>query len=371
MGTQVSLLALVKALAGREDVREVAVMLASQPPDYAAGVFSRPGVNVWIDSAGELSRHGMFDVAHRPFHPDPNFDPARLRKVARRLVLTVHDLIAYEIGDYHASPDLWLDYKESFAGGLAAVDAVVASSDDSVTQIQMNRLPLDYSRLSVVHLGTDHLTGGEEAEMPSELAARGFAAGEFLLTLGTNYSHKNRDLAIGASRELQRRGRDLALVMAGAHVPFGSSRVLESEAGRGIQNLFVLPDVSSPERNWLLSHAVAVLLPTAAEGFGLIAHEAAKFGTPTINVGFGSLKETGGPAAITAADWGIASLANAVEALLDDPVLGRAQLSATIEGGKALTWALTAEKLTSVYRWVLSRPSAFPTEPANATRTFG
>jgi glycosyltransferase involved in cell wall biosynthesis len=108
--------------------------------------------------------------------------------------------------------------------------------------------------------------------------------------LGVNYSHKNRELARAAHEIVRARGFDLALVMAGASVPHGTTRVLEGRVAPS-DATYVLPEVASSERNWLLRHASLVWYPTSAEGFGLVPFEAAVFGTPTVAVGFGPVEE--------------------------------------------------------------------------------
>ena len=116
------------------------------------------------------------------------------------------------------------------------------------------------------------------------------------LVLGVNYTHKNRDLAMAAHALVRDAGHDLTLVMAGAAVPHGTTRLAEDALapqlrGPGGRDLIVLPEVSSAERNWLLRHASLVWYPTSAEGFGLVPFEAATYGTPCVSVGFGPITE--------------------------------------------------------------------------------
>ena len=73
----------------------------------------------------------------------------------------------------------------------------------------------------------------------------------------------------------------------------------------------MIPDVSSAERNWLLKHAELVLYPTSAEGFGLVPHEAAAFGTPTVMVPFGPLGERLPDLPVAPQDWETKTLADA------------------------------------------------------------
>ncbi|MGH2687676.1 MAG: glycosyltransferase [Actinomycetota bacterium] len=355
MGTQVATLSLVRSLAERNDVEEVRVVVDHHIPAYAREPLSNPKISVVHRSA--LAALPPGDIAHRPYQPEPLFSVAEWRPAARRLLVGMLDLIAYQIGSYHRSPQEWLRYRSSIRSVLSSADGVVVNSQDVRLHIELEALPVDPSRLWVVPLGMDHLSGGEEARMPAELASRGFAHQEFVLTLGANYSHKNRDLAIRAHRELRRRRPELVLVLAGARVPHGSSRLNES-GYRSEDGVFDLPGVTSEERNWLFRHASVALYPTSAEGFGLVPVEVARFGTPIVYVGFGPLREISGDPPVAAVDWDPRSLAAAVEALMGDPELARGQVAATLAAGEKYTWARTAADLVAVYREVLARPAA-------------
>lgn len=357
MGTQATTVATISALAASPEVASVGVLLPGPVPPYAEGCVAHPKVRTARVQDGGLVALGRHDVAHRPFQPNESFDVKTWRDAADRVVVTVHDLISYHIGPYSGKADVWMAYRALLRDCLPSVDAVVVISEDVARMLEFERLGVATDRVHVVPNGTEHLTGGEPAAMPPLLAEAGLAAAELLVCLGTNYSHKNRDLAVLAHAELRRRGHRLHLVMAGPAVPWGSSRALEAAAG-GTDDVIVLPDVPSLERNWLLRHAAAVLYPTSAEGFGLIPFEAARFGTPTVHVGFGPLEETLGALPVLAKDWSPTALADATEALLTDPALAAAQVAACLQAGQGFTWDTTAERLNAVYRSVLARPTA-------------
>ena len=290
MGTQVALLAQVEALAEREEVEYLGVAMPGPVPAYAADVLGHPKVDVRLAPDGDLSAFSNVDIIHCPFQT-PDVDLATWRTKARRTAITLHDLIAFQTPAYYNVSEHWFEYRQGIRESAAGVDGVLASSEEARTQIRLERLAVDEDRLFVVPLGTKHLQGHEATKLPDELLARGFDGKRFILVLGANYAHKNRDIAVRVVEELQRRGQAIYLVLAGALVPYGSSRLAEVEAGMPNEWAFVVPDVSSAERNWLLEHAELVLYPTSAEGFGLIPHEAAAFGTPTVVVPFGPFAE--------------------------------------------------------------------------------
>ncbi len=359
MGSQVSILASIEALSRRRDVREVVVALRSDIPPYAAETLSLPKVVPRAVNFDTLEGLSHCDVAHRLVQPDQWFSVNRWRTVADRVVVTVLDLIAYRNGAYHESPDKWLLSRHALRTGVADADAVVVISEDVRSQVEMERLPVDPQRLHTIAFGTGHLTGSEPTEMPRELAARGYVEGQFILCLGTDYAHKNKDLAVAVITELRRRGHAHALVMAGPTMPYGSSRL--SEATLRLHHretlepeIFLLPDVPSAERNWLMRHADLVLYPSSAEGFGLIPFESARFGTPTVFTRFGPLQELAPDIPVAASDWSPDSLADAADALLSNPAQARAQVESCLAAGTKYTWDATAERLVDLYRRVMA-----------------
>ena len=356
MGTQVALLALAAALADRPDVAYLGVAIPGAIPPYAIPWLSHSKIDVRVAPVGEVSGFPEVDIVHRPFQVTPGVNPAAWRAVGKRTVVTIHDLVAFQVPVYHETADLWFEYRTTTRASTAVVDGIIASSADTARQIGLERLSIDEQRVFVVPAGVDHLRGDEPEQEPAELLARGFGGQPFMLVLGTNYTHKNRDLAIRVSHELQNRGLGIALVLAGALVPFGSSRMAEAIAWSPEDPVFTIPDVSSEERNWLLRHAELVLYPSGAEGFGFIPHEAAAFGTPTVVVPFGPFEERMAGLPVAPADWSVKALADACQALLSDAALSVAQVEAIAAGMPLYDWHRCAESLLQVYRSLLARP---------------
>jgi glycosyltransferase involved in cell wall biosynthesis len=356
-GTQVHVVSLVTALAARSDVREIVVCIPGDIPPYAAATFASPKVHPVVALDGVFPPDVRSDVVHRPYQPDRALPWEHWRSVARRVVITVQDLIAYRIGDYHSSPEQWLEYRSQFHTSSARADGVVVFVEDVAEAIRLERLSIEPARIGVMPCGTDHLTGQERAEPPAAFLDGARAGRRFLVVLGTTYAHKNRDLAVRAWQELRRRGHEHDLVVVGAQVPFGSSRHREATAlGVDDEGVVSLLDATSEERNWLLRHADAVLYPSSAEGFGLVPFEAAAFGTPTVSVHFGPLAEVQPDSEHSAASWDPADLADAVAELLADPDSSAAAVAATLAAGTDYTWAHAGEKLVRIYRAALACP---------------
>ncbi|QIG44800.1 glycosyltransferase family 4 protein [Nocardioides anomalus] len=355
-GTQVQTLALVEALARRDDVKWVGVGLGGAVPRYAERVLAHPDVRVLKTTGLRFTDSQRADVLHRPFQPTGSLPWTNWRKSADRVLITLQDLIAYGVGAYHDEPGGWLRYRRGIKQAVRRADGVVVISHDVDADLRRERLPLVTERTFVVENGTDHLRGDEAEEFPAELLARGWGAREFLVVLGANYAHKNRDVAIRVLRRLRERNPSLGLVLAGVAVAEGSSRVLESLELRETDGVVTLPDVTSEERNWLLRHAAICLYPTSNEGFGLVPFEAARFGTPTVFTRMGPLAEVLDGVPVAASSWDPEDLAAACQRLLDDPQLSIEQVTATLKCGDRYTWDETAARLVRAYRLLLAEP---------------
>ena len=283
-GTQTATMFLVEALGRHPDVHEVCVAVSGEPPSYARGALSGQRVRVMTVGPGDLGTCGRFDIGHRPYLPSGPYEPAEWRGVAGRHLVTVLDLIAFNVGEYFRSPEGWHEYRARVRDMARQVDGVVVISEDVRQAVVRAALPVDRSRLFVVPLGTDHLDPGPPPAPSPDLSAHGIAGRSFLLCLGTNYACRNRDVAIGAWHALREHGYDLDLVLVGTAVPFGSTRLDESRYA-GAQGLHDLPSVTAEDRNWLLAHASLVLCTSSADGFGLVPFEAARLGTAAVRSG--------------------------------------------------------------------------------------
>ncbi len=354
-GAQVTTLAIIDALAKLDEVQEVGVALGSHMPAYARAVLGQPKINVNL-RVGGYAAFADYDVLHRTAQPDKDFDVDAARGPAARVVISILDLIAYHAGSYHASSDDWLRYRAVLRDAARRADGVTTISEDVAQTLARERIPVESDRVFPVLYGTEHLSGHEPAAFPAELGPEGRLAGDFMVCVGTDYAHKNRDLAIAVHQELLARGRALTLVLAGPAVPFGGSRNSERQQLRNDGDVVFLPAVTSRERNWLFRHAAVVLYPTSAEGFGLVPFEAARFGSPTVTVGFGPLLETSAELPVMATSWDVRELADCVERLCADPVLRREQVSATLDVADRYSWRRTAEEFVRMYRALLARP---------------
>lgn len=204
--------------------------------------------------------------------------------------------------------------------------------------------------------------GAEPIERSNAVGSRpaGIPEDPFLLCLGADYAHKNRPFAIkllGALRELGWKGR---LVLAGPHVPAGSSRVTEAAL---LENDVELSEavidvgaVDEPTRAWLVDRACALLYPTLYEGFGLLPLEAARAGVPCLFAAQASLEELAADAA-TLIPWDAAASAAAVLDLLVEGPSRRAHLD-MLAALECPGWSEIVKGLFGVYQYAIDAPAS-------------
>jgi glycosyltransferase involved in cell wall biosynthesis len=104
----------------------------------------------------------------------------------------------------------------------------------------------------------------------------------------------------------------------------------------------------------LYSGAIALVLPSFYEGFGLTALEAMACGTPPVVSDRSSLPEVVGETGLLINPDDPESLADALRRLLEDSALREHLRLAGLERARQFTWRRTAEIVRSVYDRVMS-----------------
>ena len=362
-GAQVLTTAAVAALAENSAVSRVQLRGITQLPDYAKHLAGHAKVTI-----GDTEQA---DVCWFPNQIDFRSNLASARSWGRRVVTTYLDLIAYDIPRYHGSVDAWQAYRSVQRTTALASDGISTISADVASRLQEEVPLLDPQRVRPIPLGLDHIdshvlssgTPEELKELEISLQSR-----PFVLVLGNDFLHKNRDFAIKVWQRVLQSGLVCDLVLTGLHVRGSSSRVEEEAALAGHVDLrgqvHTLGHVSSEARTWLLTNASAVLYPSSAEGFGFVPYEAAALGTPSTFTLFGPLAELTG-VSDAPRSWSQQEYADDLAGLLNSSEAAQARVLTLREAVSQRTWADYATELVEFMREIISRPIA----PAGAVLT--
>ena len=192
---------------------------------------------------------------------------------------------------------------------------VVLTGSDAVAGAIAETLGVGRDRVVVARPAVDPLFLDAGSGRRSGRAASSWRRG-YLVAMG-GAARRNLGVAVEAWRAARRAGAEVELVVVG---PVGSAerRALKSDEGLHLAGV-----VADGELARLLAGAVAFLYPTAYEGFGLPAAEAAAAGAPVICAPVGALREVLGQAAEwcdpTPSGPSVEAVAGAILRLLHDP----------------------------------------------------
>lgn len=349
-GAQVATVCWLQALAVRPDLESIRLvgLPGGRLPAYAA---SLAGPKILV------SRHDqdlVDDIYWRPYQPDAGTMLSRDRALGRRVVTTVLDLIEFSNGRYHEGSHQWAERRRQLRRYLRQTDLVTGISQDVLETVRREVPGVEAERLHRTALGVDHLAWVHDAPQPRWLQERCPGLGErpFLLVLGNDFVHKNRDFAIRVWRDL-RQAVEIDLVLAGLHVSSSSTGDIEdrllADVRTGPGRAHRLRHVPAEVKAWLLASASVVIYPTSAEGFGFIPHEAAALGSPSVFTQFGPLAEfCPDPAGLPA--WQTATYADRIRELLTSADTRRDAVHRARAANAGLTWDAAAEELMLAFR---------------------
>jgi len=216
------------------------------------------------------------------------------------LVLTLHDL-AWELrpADFTAYERLWHRIARPRLLGERATRTIAVS--DFTRELAIERWSLDPRRMLTIHEGV--------RARPEREPAQRARPGAYFLSVGALEPRKAPDVLVRAYQRARGEGLRAELLIAGE-----GSRGSEL-AGAGVQ---LLGHVSDAELDQLYHGALALVMPSRFEGFGLPPLEAALHGTPSIVSDLPVFRETLGDAALRVPVDDVAALAAAMQTLSDD-----------------------------------------------------
>lgn len=174
------------------------------------------------------------------------------------------------------------------------------------------------------------------------LSRHGLDAGRFALVVGNPAAHKNLVALTAAAEVLGRHG--LTLAVAGAAEP----AVFRAGGGVAANAARVLGRVSDAELRALYESALCLIFPSRYEGFGLPPLEAMSCGCAVIAAEAGAVPEVCGDAALWFDPAQPASLAAALDRLIEEPGLRDGLRAAGAARAAGFTWEGAARALLTL-----------------------
>ena len=284
----------------------------------------------------------------QPVHlPSQHF--ARYALLLRRpFIVTAHDLarICFAFAKESMSERIGLRLD---ALGLKKAEHIIAVSACTKADL-MSYLGIPQERISVIYNGIDR-----QVFKPVPAKRLPFP---YLLYVGSERPRKNLNALLAAFAALKREAGaflDLKLVkigVAGRSKEFRQMTLREvGRLGLGEEVIFA-EYVSDAELAAYYSSAVALVLPSLYEGFGLPLVEAMACGCPVIASNCSSLPEVAGDAGLFIDPHDADGLAQAMRRMVTEPALREQLMEKGFERVQRFSWDRAAQETLQVYRKV-------------------
>ena len=268
----------------------------------------------------------------------PNyFLPRLLGAVARRRVITVHDLT------YKRFPELLQvetlrNLESHMARELAAAQAIVCVSDSTRHDL-LHYYQIDPSRAVTIHSGLGTLATPSTGNLALPES--------YILFVSTIEPRKNLEVLLDAFEHLRERGAyNGSLVIAG-RVGWKSEHLLPRLRQPGVVQLDY---VSAEDLAAVYERAEVFVFPSFYEGFGFPLLEAMAYGVPAIAARSSSLPEIGGDASLYFDPHDSRELERQIELVLADRVLRQDLIRRGRKRAEQFQWSDAAARTLEVLR---------------------
>lgn len=279
------------------------------------------------------------------------------RRPSGRIVVTIHDIIPYmlrndrELCSYRTIADRMFD--RLAVRGIRRADVLIADSEYT-RQSVVEHLGIAPERLSVVHLGVDHLTF-REMSVPAAVYERyGLSPTRpYILYAGSEDPRKNLSSLVRALKRIRMTHPDLELIKVGrAYFDVERQRLIalarKLDVDHAIHFVDEVPELDLP---LLYNLAAVCVIPSLYEGFGFPVLEAMACGTPVVCIKASSLPELAGGAALLAAPGPDEALeiASLVDRILADVDLRRRLRSTGLARASQFQWERCVRQTYDAY----------------------
>ncbi len=278
------------------------------------------------------------------FGPLNNLQP---RIYDRPSVAILHDIQEQFFPQYFSEPDLRARH-EIYPEICRSATVLVTISEFCKRSI-VEKFGVEPEKIEVVY----NAPQARLVDRPAEdrgLWQRGPLPERFLFYPAVCYPHKNHALLLDALVALRERtGNCPGAVFTGFELPNGYP-LRQEIARRGLADCcLVFDEVDVDELRYLYTHALALVMPTRFEGFGLPAVEAQACGCPALLTDVPALREVAGDAALYFDPNERDTLVTLLQQVEGDEAL-RARLSAAgPPSASRFSWNATARRMLRVF----------------------
>ena len=268
-------------------------------------------------------------------------DPLKWSSLRGPVVLTVYDFVFRRYGHlYERSEKLLRAQSEA----IRRADMILCISESTRADL-LEFFPECARNSRVVHLAASPLPP------PSEKTPHGRP---YFLFVGARGFYKNFRLAVDGVNALRHRGYEVDLVVSGP--PWSADERLIYAGGEFGNFVKLIEYADDAHLAALYRHAVALVYPSAYEGFGLPVLESMSLGTPVIALRQSSIPEVAGSAGLLmdAEEANPEGFVDKALRLLDDDDYCRIVSDLCLQQASRFNWERTAAQTVLAYREAVS-----------------
>jgi len=316
-----------------------------------------------LTPADNLKRVNVFTPAHHRFERfalaaeiirlrldvlhSPDFIPPRFG--AKFRVITVHDLAFLHYPQFQ-TPDSLRYYAGNIRSAVREADHILTVSQSAADDLG-NLLGVPAEKITIQPEGVDPAFRPLPVDEVRAVRERLGLPSSYLLFVGTFEPRKNLPGLLNAYHALLEKLPDAPpLVLAGRRGWLYDSIFAAADA-LGLGNrLHWMEDITPTELPAVYNGALALVLPSFYEGFGLPPLEAMACGIPTVVSNRGSLPEVIGDTGVLVDPDSRDSICEGLYRILTDSALRERSHHSGLARAATCTWQRTAEIALTVYR---------------------
>lgn len=292
----------------------------------------------------ELLRHRL-DLMHSPDFIAP-------WRGARRHIITVHDLSFIHYPQYITAASRRY-YNAQIEDSVKRADHILADSQATKRDL-MAILDVPASKITVHLLGVDERFRPLSPEVSQPVIRALGLPDEYILFVGTIEPRKNLVGLARAYRDLLLEMADLPKLVIAGRLGWHTEELMADFAAAGVNHQVIFRHTLADEQlPALYNHALALVMPSFYEGFGLPALEAMACGTAPIVSRVASLPEIVGDVGLLFDPHDTAAIAQALKKALTDSAWRERQSQAGLERAKTFSWKTTAGIVQKSYEAAL------------------
>jgi glycosyltransferase involved in cell wall biosynthesis len=263
------------------------------------------------------------------------------------VILTVHDMIFRRFPQHQKRLNYWY-LNATMPLYCQRADAIITVSESSKRDIVAD-YGLDPNKITVIYEAASSDFRPRNGALVRQVRARYHLPSNYLIHVGTIEPRKNLTRLLEALKRLRDEGLVVPLVVVGAkgwlyEEFFGRLEALEMD------DTVCFPGyVPDQDLAVLYSGAIATVMPSVYEGFGLPVLESMACGTPVLASNSSSLPELGGEAAHYFNPYDVESIAASIRAVWVDADWQAEMARRGLEQAAKFSWARAATETLAVY----------------------